>query len=62
MEYSGKDMAKFVKSLEHDVVVEWPPDIIVDSDASNLDGDEDMYDDENEDDEDDDEDEDSDNE
>jgi hypothetical protein len=47
MEYSGKDMVKFVKSLENDVVVEWPPDIIVESDASN--DDEDMYDDSDED-------------
>ncbi|KAF1923196.1 uncharacterized protein M421DRAFT_426004 [Didymella exigua CBS 183.55] len=40
-EYSGKDMAKFVKSLVHDVAVEWPPELIFDSDASIEDGDED---------------------
>lgn len=49
MEYFGKDMARFVTGLENDVVVEWPPDIIVESDASNSDDDEDM--DDNEDDE-----------
>ncbi|KAF3041103.1 hypothetical protein E8E12_006249 [Didymella heteroderae] len=52
-EHSGKDMMTFIKSLESDAVVEWPQEIVVDSDASNSDDDEDMYDDEdNEEDED----------
>ena len=46
-EYAGKDMAKFIRSLADDLVVDWPPEITMDSDASNSDEDEDMYDDEN---------------
>lgn len=55
-EYSGKDIARFVRSLADDVVVEWPPEITMDSDASNSDEDEDMYDDEDDEEEDEDED------
>lgn len=61
-EYSGKDMTKFIKNLANDVVVEWPPEVIVDSDASNSDDDEDMYDHEDDEDEEDDEEEDDDDE
>ncbi|KAJ4341758.1 hypothetical protein N0V95_007112 [Ascochyta clinopodiicola] len=45
-ECSGKHMEKFIESLAQDVIVEWPPEVAMDSDASNSDDDEDMYDDE----------------
>ncbi|KAJ8113555.1 hypothetical protein OPT61_g4335 [Boeremia exigua] len=49
IEYSGKDMQKFIKGLVEDVVVEWPPERVTPIDDSNSEADEDMYD--NEDDE-----------
>lgn len=48
-EYSGKDMEKFIKGLADDVVVDWPPEIVMNSDVGSSDEDEDMYDDEDED-------------
>jgi hypothetical protein len=45
-EHSGRDMKKFIRGLVQDVVVEWPPEVTVDSDGSNSDEDEDMYNDE----------------
>ena len=59
-EYSGRDMEKFVRSLANDVVVDWPPELSMDSDASNSDEDEDMYDNEDDEAEDDEDDEDED--
>lgn len=61
-EYSGKDAMKFIKNLASDVVVEWPPEVVVDSDASNSDDDEDMYDQDDEEDDEDEEEEDDDDE
>lgn len=50
-EYSGNQMKKFIRTLAQDVVVEWPPEILMESDTSDSD-DEDMHDDdEDEDDE-----------
>lgn len=58
-EYSGKDMKSFIKRLVTDVVVDWPPEIVM-SDGSNSDEDDDMYDSNSEAEEEDDEDEDDD--
>ncbi|OSS48799.1 hypothetical protein B5807_06947 [Epicoccum nigrum] len=59
-EHSGKGMEKFVESLANDVVVEWPPEIVMGSDGSNSDDDEDMHDEDEEEDEEEDDDENSD--
>lgn len=57
-EYSGQGMKSFIRSLEKDIVVEWPPEVDRGSEASNSDDDEEMYDNDNAEDENEDEDDD----